>query len=330
MKVRELFEVARRHVGDTYTDKELEDIKNDRKNREDKNFTALVNVIKANCPNNFRALVTKKALPLYRSTHANDYKIVGDYQYATITGRTEPRKSTTGDNLVMDYVSQAWKGVPRRNLSNSCAPNIRTAEQFGGATWLIIPFDNVELFASAPEDFNMLDPTHGSSDGIMDMMGWVQELRASVRSVLHLLDDDDEDQAKLKKLMLGLFRTEINNFTLKDIQKLSDSIEQLIYWVDDNQGKIDNPKLEDFFGEVMGFEDVFNTRSLMEWLKEKITPKNLGIKTYTSYPVIKNGGADCEIWFEGNYLCLRANPATYEKTEDIYKSDWIKQVLAKL
>jgi hypothetical protein len=330
MKVKELFEVVMRPVGSTYTDEENAALKKDKVSRNDKAIDSLITTIKANCPNNFKALVSGRALPLYRSTHTNIYTRVGDYQATTITGRTEPRKSTTGDNLVMDYVSQAWKGVPRRNLSSSCAPNIRTAEQFGGATWLIIPFDNVELFASAPNDFNMLDPTHGSSDGIMDMMGWVQELRAGVRSVLHLLDDDDKDQAKLKKLMVGLFTTEINNFTLKDIQKLSDNIEKLIYFVDDNQVKIDSPKLEDFFGEVMGFEHIFDTRSLMEWLKEKITPKNLGIKTYTSYPALTNRGKESEIWFEGDYLCLRGDPGTYEKTEDIATSDWIKQVLEKL
>lgn len=327
MKVKELFEVAKINISKRNQD--LENAKSFRKSSDANSLEELIKIIKSNCPNNFRALATGRAIPLYRSTHTNDYTGVAEYQFATITGRTSPRQSTSGDNLVMDYVSQAWKGIPRRNLSSSCAPDIRTAEQFGGATWLIIPFDNVELFASAPEDFNMLDPTHGSSDGIIDMMGWVQEIRVGVKSVLHLLDDN-KDQTELKKLMTSLLISENDNFTLKDIQKLSDNIEQLIYWVDDNRGKIDNPKLEDFFDEVMGFEDIFDTRSLMEWLKTKLTPKNLGIKTYTSYPALTNRGKECEIWFEGNYLCLRANPATYEQTEDIYKSDWIKQVLEKL
>jgi hypothetical protein len=303
----------------------------------------LLEMIRTKCKNNFDAVASGRSTPLYRSTNTRDYVKLGDYMFADIAARQAPRKSLTGSNYVLNYVSQAkdWKNVPKRDISSSCTPSFRDASQFSGTTWLIIPYDDVTKLAKCEGDFNYL-LKGDSDDGLLDKMGYIDEvIDASRDAGFRYTNDDDADDPHAQKEnkafseMKGLSELITNpifkllpgshRYSLEELDILSDCIEKLIYLFDDTASVVykDNMYLRSLKKTLDDFEDNFNTRSLGEWFADNITPTGLKIKVYKSYDGAKIP-KDSEVWFEGSYIGIAADPGGYEKTDVMLTSEWFK------
>jgi hypothetical protein len=292
----------------------------------------LLEMIRTKCKNNFDAIASGRSTPLFRSTNTRDYVKLGDYMFADITARAEPRKSLTGSNYVLNYVSQAkaWKNVPKRDISTSCSPNYYDANKFSGTTWLIIPYDNVTKLARCEGDFNYLlkNANDSGDDGLLSKLGYLDSVIDEVRDAAY--EDDFSDINGLEtlikdpifKLLPGTHR-----YSLEELDHLSDCIEKLIYLFDDTASfkYKDNANLRAVKRALDDFEDNFDTRSLGEWLADKVNPIDMKIKVYKSYVGAKIP-KDSEVWFEGSYIGIAADPGGYEKTDDMLTSEWFKGI----
>ena len=308
--------------------------------------TQLLNLIRTKCKNNFDAVASGRSTPLYRSTNTTNYTKLGDYMFADIAARPTPRKSLTGSNYVLSYVSQAkaWKNVPKRDISSSCSPSYRDANQFSGTTWLIIPYDDVTKLAKCEGDFNYLMKDEENDDGLLSKLGYIDGVIDAARdAAFRYTNKDDEDDSEVQKEnkafndMKGLSELITNpifrllpgshKYTLQELDILSDCIEKLIYLFDDTGSHVykDNHYLRSLKRTLDDFEDSLDTRSLGEWFVDNITPKSLGIKVYKSYVGAKIP-TDSEVWFEGSYIGIAADPGGYEKTEDLLTSEWFKGI----
>jgi hypothetical protein len=308
----------------------------------------LLEMIRTKCKNNFDAVASGRSTPLYRSTNTQSVTQVSDYVFADISARPTPRKSLTGSNYVLSYVSQskAWKNVPKRDISSSCTPNFRDATQFSGTTWLIIPYDDVTKLAKCEGDFNYLmkDPADGGDDGLLSKLGYLDEVIDTARDAgFRYTNKDDEDDKQIQKEnkafndMTGLSELITNpifkllpgshRYSLEELDILSDCIEKLIYLFDDTASVVykDNKYLRSLKRTLDDFEDNFNTRSLGEWFADNITPAGLKIKVYKSYVGAKIP-TDSEVWFEGSYIGIAADPGGFESTVDMLTSEWFKGI----
>jgi hypothetical protein len=332
MKVKELFEAVKRKPGDTYSDDELKAQQDERLKRKTAAQSQLINLLKTKCKKNFTALVNGTSSILYRSTNMPNYVKLGDYVFADITGRTEPRRSKTGSNLFMNYASQShdWAGYPKREISNSATPDYSAAKQFGGVCWLIIPYDDVGPFARCKGDFNYIDLGDGT-EGMIDRLSIIDNVILTAQNVLK---SKSKELRALGPKIFSLvdsrilkFVPERHRYSIEEIEQLSDTIEKLIYEFDEigSQTYKDVRNIVSLKEALDYFEDEFNTRSLDEWLSEHIAPKALGIKLFDSYPGMKIP-KNSEVWFEGSYVAIAADPGGYEETDKLVSSEWFKGI----
>ena len=292
----------------------------------------LIRWIKQNCPNNFSALMSGRALPLWRCTELTDVAIVDDYTCSLMIGRTAPRQSLTNNNLIMNYVSQAhdWADVPQRNTSTSCTPTPAEAKSFDGELCLIIPSDAVKVYASTPMDFNFTTPLSRSTDSIMEVMAYPLEVIRCGRRCRgsRPLKMSDTLTKLMNVIKLPIFDVMGGHtYSLEDIEALSDAIEKTIYLVDDMEDSDfkGSAGLKDLKYACTKFEENLGTRSFEEFLHEYITPKNLGVKLYRGYSSIK-ADRESEIWFNGNYVAITSD----NDVEKLVSSPFLRKLFQKI
>jgi hypothetical protein len=290
--------------------------------------------IQEHCPNNFSALMAGRAMPLWRSTHLAGTVVVDQYTAGIMTERTKPRQSQTGNNLIMNYVSvaPAWAKMPIRNTSTSCTPSISTAGDFAGDMCLIIPFDDVKLFAACEGDFNFLDPT-GISGGLLEIVGKIMSVGITAKRVDRVRPKIISPEVKkvfdIAKLP-AFEHSDEHTYSMEDIEALSDAIEKMIYAIDDLKPKEinDNERLQDLKNSCDDLEDELVTRSVLEFLTEQVTPKMLEVETFSSYPSIKVN-KESEIWFNGHYIAITGDHGE-NQTATLVSSPFLRKLFQKI
>ena len=292
MKVRELLEVAKLLPARPKRDPDQ----------------GLVDMIKSVCPKNFRALMNKKVKPLYRGDKQSHWQKSSDgIVYLLSEERTVARKSASDYNLVLSYVSQspAWKDYPNRAFSNSCTPDLSHAQSFSDEPWLIIPADAASPFARCEEDFNFLTTHHG---GIMEVASYIYDAQQSAANIA-----DSTIPPELKKILRDpvLQLSGDHSYRMDQIQQLSDTIQELVRYFDNNIDVADEENdLDNLRAQIDSLDETLEGLSVMDWLTNHISPKALHVSLYTTYPQIKMNYSG-EVWFRGQYVALR--PAGYSK-----------------
>lgn len=121
------------------------------------------------------------------------------YEYALyeFSGRTTPRNSATGRNLIQSLtkIHPEWKaaGMPSRELSTFCANQSDDAGDFG-QIGIVLPFDRVVNFGVTEDDLN-LKKVHTNDDGdhyLLKMQNAIATFILGMKDVIqnfHALDD---------------------------------------------------------------------------------------------------------------------------------------------
>jgi hypothetical protein len=121
------------------------------------------------------------------------------YEYALyeFSGRTTPRNSATGRNLIQSLtkIHPEWKasGLPSRELSTFCANQADHAGDFG-QLGIVLPFDRVINFGVIEDDLN-LKKVHTNDDGqhhLLKMQNAVALFVLEMTDIIknfHALDD---------------------------------------------------------------------------------------------------------------------------------------------
>ena len=298
------------------------------------NEQLVIRWIQEHCPNNFSALMAGRTMPLWRSTKLIDPMYVDEYCAAIMQERISSRQSQTGVNLIMNYVSlaKAWDKYPKRNTSTSCTPDIAETGQFAGDTCLIIPFDDVKNFASCTGDFNYIIPK-GTSSELLDIMGTIMDIATEESRAFRARPLTMSDNLKKLKNVLdsdALNFSKSHTFSLDDINDLSDAIEKTIYLLDNLEPSEFKgmSALKDLKNSCDKFEDELDTRSLNEFLSTKITPKNMGVKSFNSYADIKVP-KDSEIWFNGHYIAITGDHGD-NQTSTLVSSPFLRKLHQKI
>ena len=276
-------------------------------------YAVLVDTIKKYCKNNFSLISSGGGMPLYRGTAQKNYHSAGiGYRFLLSSARPEPRKSAMDNNIFLSFVSnhESWKDIPSREYSSFATPDINRAAGFSPA-WLIIPYDSVDKFAVMHDDFNYSTP---DSSYIPD----IQE------SVAHLFDEMpranyDADFKKIISQKELHFKRD-HQYTITEIKKLSDLVEQLIEYFKEHDALSDEQdNLKYSLEEV---EREFG-KNMWGWMEENLTPKKLGVQAL-SFNAINNIPSSAEVWFRGPYVAIQATSTV--DTEDVFTSDWFTQL----
>lgn len=251
----------------------------------------------------------------------------------TVARRFEPRGSLTSDDMLLN-IAKKWKDVPDRSHSYFCTRDFDHAEGFSGRPYLIIPSDRVKLYAVTNQDFNEFSKRLPIKDGIFEIIKSAKRLFREIAGVVGANVDSDDEAGKtliaqLSELIADAgIKAEIMQFHIDtkglrgeiqtdkidkysklvaSVMKNQKEITDLIDKANDDHWDTTNLKyeIEWLDGELStrGYEsldDVFN----------HITPKNFGVKTYTSLSTIPPEAHESdEIWFEGGYMAINFRDA---------------------
>ncbi len=283
---------------------------------------ALVELIKKVCPKNFELMATGKAVRLYRGTAHVGLQSAYGFDYIYVAGRTEPRVSQTGANIIIDYTAQApdWKSVPSRNLSSSCTTEKEIARSFGKNSFLVIPADSVSAFAFMPTDFN---ETHIGDDDLdaLTLLSQISVFMASAKKLAGELEyEDAEWYTDELKAILSNPIVNVNlksTLSLDDIKAISTFIEQSVAFAESTVGQ---PNYQDlyynkFIASANEVSDCLGQRTLMSFLKKYVTPKAMEVSVVKSYQEVKPKGHEPEVWFKGPFVAIKSS--TNDDLEDV-------------
>lgn len=293
----------------------------------------LIGVLRSRCKNNFKLMTNGTMAALYRGASFSDAEYVSSdigYEFARVTGRTSARLSLTGNNILMNYVSQApsWKGYPRRELSAFCTPSYSAADNFS-KPWLIIPCDESGPYAVSKDDFNMLDVEF---ETLLEHLETLKDFVIDMVRSKHSFPFDivPELEPLLNDPILNKFAPP-QKVTLEDISKLSKCIAGICRIADtwDSRGAVDKYKdMDKVYTAFLEFQGSFDNMTLEEWLETHITPQALDIKLCDSFRDLKPSKKS-EIWFEGDYIAIR--PTIESLTaKDLISSSWFKDIASQV
>lgn len=274
----------------------------------------LVAAINRICPRNFRRLAEGNAVPLYRGLQwsAGPSK-AGIFEYAVMSKRTEPRQSKTDSNVFMSYVDSAleWKGYPKRALSVPTTPDFQIAMQHGSNdVYLVIPADNVNLFAYAPDDFNKM-PIGGSS--LLSLSVAVAELTSCISTLFSKIGRDKSGYPEQLVDLVShpaaeYLDTSDRYFTLAEIAELSDLITKVMDILKGVSDKALNSEAYGFIDlEMDVFKDEIGEMSLFDFLKKHVNPSEMQVRIAHDYAEIPGSqmADESEVWFIGDHLLLK-------------------------
>ena len=282
----------------------------------------LIQAINALCPNNFRLMATGKIPKLYRSMSILQNGKGSEIRFATVKGRTAPRKSLTDSNIILNFVSQSdlWKDFPNRSLSASCAASeSEVMEDFTDRnTFIVVPADRITKFATTPTDFNF---TNIRKHQLMS-------IGSRLKYTLNMLRDlaNTDLPSTLSKIFRNPVVKKINKadiMSLDDIYELSvimhtfhehDSSQQdIIDWFENNK----KLRLTHTYNKaVVDVDDLYTYmggQTLWDFLHTDVSPSSMKAKLLTINQlktVAKKPKS--EIWFEGDYLIIRPLDDDYD------------------
>jgi hypothetical protein len=260
----------------------------------------LRDILKTRCSKNLAQMATLAAPLLYRGMHIeNKEENGGVSHYFVSPGRTKPRTSRTTSNVILSWttISPAWRDVPNRSLSTSCALAMEDALVFG-KMYLIIPFDDVTSYAWTKKDFNFCKVNKRT---LLDINLTLYETYKKLRNMfiygvapktLQQYDDDPIFNQSIKA-----------SWSLEQIERLSEILDATNNWLREH----DDPNHKDVKEQIDILYKSTNGKSLLRFLNEDITPKKLGVQMFNSV----NGALkalhtdlESEIWFTGGYVAL--------------------------
>jgi hypothetical protein len=311
MKVKDLFhEVRPEHKADT-----------------DK----LAELIKTNCPNNFKSLLSGKAPTLFRGDRDSD---VGYAENAIMffksKPRFSPRRSLTSSSFINSYVAASvdWGMIPDRQMSAFCSTDIEHARDFGSHVFLIIPFDNVKTFASVPQDWN--DLTINNKFELTDFSDILMDLQSAVGRIVRKTSKEISDKFPLT--VRKAFAASTLNLSMKDNFDKS-QVDELLNAFNDIYKFLN--KVEYYPDrDVQQFVDEFNVDyrrlfgkdnlSPQEFLHQEFTPAKMHVELYNGFKnLIPHGTDSPEIWFEGQFIAMSTGT---DGTETLAKDKMIKDI----
>lgn len=300
MKVRELFEAA------------------DNKD--------LISLIKKHCPNNFKALVSGAAAPLYRGADIYTTQENRDFVYSFIPPNKTARISKTGINILLHYTAFAdgWSHLPERQYSTFATTDISVAKEFKSSyesLWLVIPSDNVDNFAYSPNDFNSYEHLG---------MKYIYDIYADAKRMLGLLIEigfksnqtkEEELRKSFPEIMAiaksgqpkRIYQTDKLKFDKEFFEGINYILERLEKIEKTTNTEIPNI-IEQLFESARRLRQIIKGNDLLGYMDKTINPEQMQIgsaKNYTDIPKTKFD----EVWFEGGYLALRFEFGDYDLTQ---------------
>lgn len=308
MKVRELFEVEEKKP-------------------------KLIELLRLHCPRNLEAIAKGEAPLIFRGTEqkSNKYQDIkyGDIKWLYSSVRTKPRKSLTGFNLFLSYVSQApdWKRAPNRAYSSSCTDDLKMSMKFEGSgdSYVVIPVDTVNNFAVTREDFNLMTPT-GSSRNLMAIANIIEAIRSAPEYVS--TRDVNIDPA-LKQLLSNkiLERDSEKAFSMKNIEELSKAIAEICEYMGTSDKKRDVNGVLRLRDDCEYLETALGTTNILEWMKKKITIEDLGVKIFSDFKDVKMKGTAPEIWFVGDWIGIKCGSS---ESDEYYIRKILEDILKRV
>ena len=224
-------------------------------------------------------------------------------------GRAKPRKSATDNNLAMVWTMQhdSWADVPRRAFSSSCTTSYDDAAQFGGAVYLIVPFDNVKQYAYCPVDFNYV--SFGDGEGDDDLLGRLHVF-INIQDVAETVLNRDEPDANpaLKKILnkhkAALKRHPSDITNIQHIWQFCDAVSALIDFFKKTPAAELQPLEQDLQGEIAAYLDDFGMAPAA-WLKKFVNPTKMKVSVHNSLANLPTKmSTSPEIWFEGQFIAM--------------------------
>lgn len=321
------------------------------------------NLIKQHCPKNYELIRSGKAIKLFRNTAFTD-RIDEGYkaEYSMNYKRPEPRSSITKSNLINSYVSYSpnWKSVPPRATSYFTTTSYEHAKMFidwkrGSDVNLVIPFDDVNLFATSHNDFNYLEVNDSK---ILDINEWIGGVFGELKSNM---DFNVEPLVPEMNTINKIFGLKIwshslkSTFSMVDIAEFSKALKRLqdatesflsrYNHISDFNYALKSKGLEitaetnaaweltrefcdyGMYGPPMNLFNLCGSETFLQILNRKLTPKKLGIQTVKSITEITNFGKNTnttEIWFDGGFIGIHPVGGDFDA---LINSKWFQELL---
>lgn len=229
-------------------------------------------------------------------------------QYAIHNKRNTDRISLTGYDFWLQYTASSpdWAAVPKRTRSIFCTDIKDTAEEFG-QLGLVIPFDNVDCFASMKYDFNELELGKNRTTALHQRMENVaRDLVASTADVEENVND--ELSQKFKKAFLNAVK-EYNSAKANDFRAIILLLDKILIaekllppGITDSW----NYELTHFSRYLKHLKSDMEGLSVSSWIKSYVNPKSMGVTVSKSLISIPDHQE--EIWFEGDAVIVKIEP----------------------
>jgi len=290
-------------------------------------YLTLVELLKRNCKKNFASLCSGRVQPLYRgmAVAASEYTSTDKGYRFLITAERKTRRSSTftdGNNILLSFASNhsSWHNVPPREYSSFMTPSFYDAK-LHGYPWLIIPYDSVDSYAVMSTDFNYSVPDISPFTRLQDAIRKAQD---------HMIDEFDEELKNLiSREELSFPRDHM--YSLDDIKKLSNSVKQLMDYVNKHEDlfSFNNDELyhlqhalNDVKNALRDIETEFGD-DLWDWLENNLIPEQLGVEIF-NFDQLNRLPASGEVWFVGPYVAITGNDP--KDREDLINSEWLAQL----
>ena len=275
----------------------------------------------------------------FESEHGVDLLVNLDGENFRITvykiqKRKDIRRSISGDQSLINLSSIKWKDLPDRKKSYFATQQMSHTGLFGGKPAIIIPADNVDRFAWAPEDFNLTNTSKGLKQKIIDISQGIGSLVTSLKT---LINHESEAQSEAQQLIVKMLKTvdiSISNFEITNDES-AEQAEQLIEIIWKNKKLlVKNKKDGNYYRAMRIVSQIERIKELLEtngWqtlkdMFDEFTPEQFHIKLFSKISEIPvDAAVSDELWFEGDFLAIYSSDLRYLNHES--KLDVLKKIL---
>lgn len=270
------------------------------------------------------------------------YYLPNEFAIYEFSGRSTPRNSATGNNLVQSLTLQhpEWKkaGFPARDLSVFCANKAEDADDFG-QVGIVLPFDRVMKFAVTSDDLN-LKVVHKNESGDHHLLKMQNAVSAFIRALKSFLDEEVEPVVdNWQHGNLDAWKNYTGDSGMSDVRyakkistiPLVQSVRKHAGWLEEarrsfgRQWTVDDLKIIDELNEAWKksrseafvdrvlpqfytdkMESVFENDKVSEVFLHALRPKTLGADVYSYEDMLNEIRTTSlkEIWFEGPYYVI--------------------------
>jgi hypothetical protein len=295
----------------------------------------LTELIKSNCPNNFKSVMTGKAPVLFRGdrpaiarrifTHDGE-----SFAFFAYEKKAKARNSLTMNSFVNSYIasSPAWRECPNRQFSTFCSTAFSAAGYFGRNVYLIIPFDNVRTFASVGCDWNDIEINNKLE--LSDLGTAIGILIDDLREILADLYYEDDIMAALPANIVRILKDEILHKDLSENFSKAETEKLLTYFnIGYNFFSTAKIKIQDANASIKKFikdyKNTFGDEDAFTFLTRELTPQKMHVELYQGLSNLEPHDTDSpEIWFEGQYLAICSAPS--DQTYKIITSKFLQDL----